>query len=110
MRALANDEVKTRLAVEGAEALPVSPDEYAADIAAEETKWSEIIRKVGREGRSNHLSTSFRGAAQREPEIHTPGHFDVFALRMLHRYDAWLWIPGSRASPAPRNDVEMTCP
>jgi tripartite-type tricarboxylate transporter receptor subunit TctC len=45
--ALASDDVKRRLAVEGAEALPVSPDEYAADIAAEETKWSEIIRKSG---------------------------------------------------------------
>jgi tripartite-type tricarboxylate transporter receptor subunit TctC len=45
--ALATDDVKQRLAVEGAEALPVSPDEYAADIAAEETKWSEIIRKSG---------------------------------------------------------------
>jgi tripartite-type tricarboxylate transporter receptor subunit TctC len=45
--ALASDDVKQRLAVEGAEALPTSPDEYAADIAAEETKWSEIIKKSG---------------------------------------------------------------
>ena len=45
--ALATDDVKRRLAVEGAEALPVSPDDHAADIAAEETKWSEIIRKSG---------------------------------------------------------------
>jgi hypothetical protein len=44
---LASDDVKQRLAVEGAEALPVNPDAYAADIAAEETKWSEIIRKSG---------------------------------------------------------------
>jgi tripartite-type tricarboxylate transporter receptor subunit TctC len=48
--ALGNDEVKKRLAVEGAEALPASPDEYAADIAREETKWSEIIRKAGVKG------------------------------------------------------------
>ena len=45
--ALATDDVKRRLAVEGAEALPVSPDAHAADIAAEEAKWSEIIRKSG---------------------------------------------------------------
>ena len=45
--ALGSGEVKRRLAVEGAEALPVSPDEYAADIAKEEAKWSEIIRKSG---------------------------------------------------------------
>ena len=45
--ALADADVKRRLAVEGAEALPVSPDAHAADIAAEETKWSEIIRRSG---------------------------------------------------------------
>jgi tripartite-type tricarboxylate transporter receptor subunit TctC len=45
--ALTNDEMKRRLAVEGAEVMPVSPDEYAADIAKEEAKWSEIIRKSG---------------------------------------------------------------
>ena len=38
---------RQRLGIEGAEALPTSPDEYAADIAAEETKWSEIIRRSG---------------------------------------------------------------
>jgi tripartite-type tricarboxylate transporter receptor subunit TctC len=48
--ALGDAEVKKRLAVEGAEVLPVSPDEYAADIAREETKWSEIIRKAGVKG------------------------------------------------------------
>ena len=45
--ALADAEVRRRLAVEGAEALPVTPDAYAADIAGEEAKWSEIIRKSG---------------------------------------------------------------
>jgi tripartite-type tricarboxylate transporter receptor subunit TctC len=48
--ALVNDEVKRRLAVEGAEALPMSPDDYTADIAKEEAKWSEIIRKSGMKG------------------------------------------------------------
>jgi tripartite-type tricarboxylate transporter receptor subunit TctC len=48
--ALGNDEVKKRLAIEGAEALPASPDEYATDIAGEESKWSEIIRKAGVKG------------------------------------------------------------
>jgi tripartite-type tricarboxylate transporter receptor subunit TctC len=45
--ALANDEVKKKLGVEGAETLPASPAAYAADIGSEETKWSEIIRKSG---------------------------------------------------------------
>jgi tripartite-type tricarboxylate transporter receptor subunit TctC len=48
--ALVNDEVMRRLAVEGAEALPISPDDYTADIAKEEAKWSEIIRKSGMKG------------------------------------------------------------
>ena len=45
--ALATDDVKRRLSVEGAETLPLGPDDYAADIAREEIKWSEIIRKSG---------------------------------------------------------------
>ena len=48
--ALADDEVRRRLATDGAEALPSSPQEYAADIASEEAKWSEIIRKAGIKG------------------------------------------------------------
>ncbi len=43
--ALATEDIKRRLALEGAEALPVRPEEHDADIAAEEAKWSEIIRK-----------------------------------------------------------------
>jgi tripartite-type tricarboxylate transporter receptor subunit TctC len=45
--ALATEDIKRRLALEGAEALPVRPEEHDADIAAEETKWSEIVRKSG---------------------------------------------------------------
>jgi tripartite-type tricarboxylate transporter receptor subunit TctC len=45
--ALATEDVRKRLALEGAEALPVSPTEHDADIAAEEAKWSAIIRKSG---------------------------------------------------------------
>ena len=48
--ALTNDEVRKRLSVDGAEPLPSTPDQYAADIAAEEAKWSEIIRKAGVKG------------------------------------------------------------
>jgi tripartite-type tricarboxylate transporter receptor subunit TctC len=45
--ALANDDVKRRLAIDGAETLPSTPEDYAADIAGEEAKWSEIIKKSG---------------------------------------------------------------
>src|SRR5690349_1117224 len=37
--ALASDDVKSRLTTEGAEAMPGTPDAYAADISADETKW-----------------------------------------------------------------------
>jgi tripartite-type tricarboxylate transporter receptor subunit TctC len=45
--ALADGEVKRRLAADGAEVRPSTPQDYAADIAAEQRKWSEIIRKTG---------------------------------------------------------------
>jgi tripartite-type tricarboxylate transporter receptor subunit TctC len=48
--ALASDDVKKKLAVEGAETMAVSPGDYANDIAKEEAKWSEIIRKAGVKG------------------------------------------------------------
>ncbi len=45
--ALANADVKSRLAVDGAEVLPGTPEAYAADIAAEQAKWSAVIKKTG---------------------------------------------------------------
>jgi tripartite-type tricarboxylate transporter receptor subunit TctC len=45
--ALDAPEVKKRLALEGAEPLPSSPEEYAADIDREETKWSKIVKEAG---------------------------------------------------------------
>jgi tripartite-type tricarboxylate transporter receptor subunit TctC len=45
--ALASDEVKNRLAVEGSEPMPTTPEEYAADIDREETLWSAIVKKSG---------------------------------------------------------------
>jgi tripartite-type tricarboxylate transporter receptor subunit TctC len=45
--ALDAPDVQQRLAADGAEVLASTPEAYAADIAAEETKWSEIVRKAG---------------------------------------------------------------
>jgi tripartite-type tricarboxylate transporter receptor subunit TctC len=45
--AVTSDELKSRLATEGTEPLASTPDEYAADIDREETKWSAIVRKSG---------------------------------------------------------------
>jgi tripartite-type tricarboxylate transporter receptor subunit TctC len=45
--ALATDEVKRRLHQEGAEPMPTTPEEHAAIIDREETKWSAIIRSIG---------------------------------------------------------------
>jgi tripartite-type tricarboxylate transporter receptor subunit TctC len=45
--ALNSDDVHRRIATEGAEPLPTTPDEYAADIDREETKWSGLVKKSG---------------------------------------------------------------
>ena len=44
--ALATEEVKKRLATEGAEALPGTPEAYADDIDREEKKWSALVRRL----------------------------------------------------------------
>lgn len=44
---LASDEVRSRLAVEGAEPLPSTPEEYAVDIDREEAQWSKVIKASG---------------------------------------------------------------
>ncbi len=45
--ALSAEDVRTRLATEGAEALPGTPEAYAADIANEEKKWGGLVKKLG---------------------------------------------------------------
>ncbi len=46
-QALTSDEVLKRLDHEGADALPSSPEEYAADLDREETMWSQIVKASG---------------------------------------------------------------
>src|SRR5262249_61341628 len=45
--AVMSDELKARLADDGAEPLPSAPEEYAADIDREETKWGAIGKASG---------------------------------------------------------------
>ncbi len=45
--ALSDPAVNNHLATEGAEPLPTSPEEYAADIDREEAKWSTLVKKSG---------------------------------------------------------------
>ncbi len=45
--AVAADDVAKRIATEGAEPFVTTPEEYAADIDREETKWSAVVRKAG---------------------------------------------------------------
>jgi tripartite-type tricarboxylate transporter receptor subunit TctC len=45
--AVLSDERKQKLAADGTEPLASTPDEYAADIDKEETKWSDIVKKSG---------------------------------------------------------------
>jgi tripartite-type tricarboxylate transporter receptor subunit TctC len=46
-KAVTSDDMKQKLAADGTEPLPSTPEQYAADIDKEETKWSEIIKKSG---------------------------------------------------------------
>ena len=45
--ALANEDVRKRLAIEGAEAMPGTPEQYAADIDREEKRWSKVVKASG---------------------------------------------------------------
>jgi tripartite-type tricarboxylate transporter receptor subunit TctC len=45
--ALAAPQVQARIDTDGAEAMASTPEQYAADIDREETKWSEIVRRSG---------------------------------------------------------------
>ena len=45
--ALGDADVSGRIATEGAEPLATTPEEYAADIDREETKWSALVKKSG---------------------------------------------------------------
>jgi tripartite-type tricarboxylate transporter receptor subunit TctC len=44
---LADDDMRKRLAIEGAEPLPGTPEEYAADIDREETLWAKVVKASG---------------------------------------------------------------
>jgi tripartite-type tricarboxylate transporter receptor subunit TctC len=45
--ALASPDTVTRMAKDGTDPLPSTPEEYAADIDREETKWSAVVRRSG---------------------------------------------------------------
>jgi tripartite-type tricarboxylate transporter receptor subunit TctC len=46
-QAVMSDDMKKKLAADGTEPLASTPEQYAADIDKEETKWSAIIKKSG---------------------------------------------------------------
>ena len=45
--ALTTDEVRQKLAFEGAEPSASTPEEYAADVDREESQWSQLIASAG---------------------------------------------------------------
>ena len=45
--ALASEDVRKRLALDGAEPLPSTPEEYAADIDREEKLWAKVVKASG---------------------------------------------------------------
>src|SRR5436190_5185564 len=48
--ALATDEVKKRLATEGADPEPSTPEDYGADLDREERQWAAVVRAAGLKG------------------------------------------------------------
>jgi tripartite-type tricarboxylate transporter receptor subunit TctC len=46
-QALADPDTIARIASDGTETVPSSPEEYAADIDREERKWSEVVKRAG---------------------------------------------------------------
>jgi tripartite-type tricarboxylate transporter receptor subunit TctC len=58
--ALATDDIRSRFATIGAEPLPSTPEEYAADIDREETKWSTLIKSLGLKPANNRGAGSAR--------------------------------------------------
>jgi tripartite-type tricarboxylate transporter receptor subunit TctC len=48
--ALAAEDVRSRLAADGAEVLPSTPEQYAADIDREEATWSNVVNALGLRG------------------------------------------------------------
>ncbi len=46
-QALADPDTIARMARDGTESVPSSPEEYAADIDREERKWSEVVKRSG---------------------------------------------------------------
>jgi tripartite-type tricarboxylate transporter receptor subunit TctC len=48
--ALAAPDLKERFAIEGAEPISSTPEEYAADIDREETMWSGVVKTSGAKG------------------------------------------------------------
>src|ERR1700730_2115802 len=45
--ALNHDDVRARIAEEGGEALPGTPDQQANDMEQEEAKWGALVRRLG---------------------------------------------------------------
>jgi len=45
--AITSADVRRRLATDGAEPTPGSPEEYAAHIDRDETKWSKVVKDSG---------------------------------------------------------------
>jgi tripartite-type tricarboxylate transporter receptor subunit TctC len=45
--ALGSEDVRARIAEEGGESLPGTPDQQAMDLAEEEAKWGALVRKLG---------------------------------------------------------------
>jgi len=44
---ISSDEMKQRLIADGSDPTPSTPEEYAANIDREESKWAALVQKLG---------------------------------------------------------------
>ena len=62
-RALNSDEVKKQLELDGTEITPSSPEQYAAFIDKDETKWSQLVKESGASKSSGNLGRALADGA-----------------------------------------------
>ncbi len=66
--------------------------------------------KVSKPGRKKRAAGTKRCCLVRTLSVRHSGRAAIAARAGIHNHRPWVWIPGSQASPAPRNDAEKMRP
>src|SRR5207248_3024988 len=64
------------------------------------------VAKVSKPGRKKRAAGTKRCCLVLTLSVRHSGRAAVAARAGIHNHRQWVWIPGSQASPAPRNDAE----